>query len=144
MIPMRNVLAVIAVTLLLTGAGCKTDRAVLATTAMLPANLAIMPGLKPSDEQTWRLTGSKDQPIIDTHWRTPALFDQVEAYYVDFIGKTWGLATHTLETKDEVRIFWGLNADIRDAPTRANQFIRIAKAQTDGATSVEIVIEPRR
>lgn len=141
---MRRLFATIAVTLLLAGAGCKADRAVLATPAMLPENLGIMPGLKPSDEGTWRLVGTKDQPVIDTHWRTPALFDKVEAYYVDFIGRSWGMATHTVETKDEVRIFWALNGAVRDAPARANQYIRIAKAQTDGATDVEIVIEPRR
>ncbi len=140
---MRRILAAAAAILLLAGAGCTTQRAVLATRAMFPPNLAVMPGLAPSDEGAWRIVGSKDQPVIDTRWRTAALFDQVEAFYVDFIGKNWGLATHTVETKDTVSIYWGLNDVVRDAPGRANQYIRIAKAQEGGMTSVEIRIEPR-
>lgn len=139
----RRLSAAVLAVLFLAGAGCKSDRAIIATPSMMPPNLAIMPGLAPSEAAAWRVEGSKDQPIIDTHWRTAALFDQVEAFYRDFIGKNWGLATHTVETKDDVTIYWGLSDLVRGAPGRDRQYIRIAKAQTGGETAVEIVIEPR-
>ncbi|MEY4744492.1 MAG: hypothetical protein RL272_437 [Candidatus Parcubacteria bacterium] len=137
--------AAVLAMLLFAGAGCAAPkRAVIATRAMMPADFTIMPGLEPADEPSWRITGTETHPRIDTHWQTSALFDKVEAYYTDFIGKNWGLATHVVEDKEGVRIFWGLADDVRTADTRGNpQFIAISKARAAGKTTVEIMISPR-
>ncbi|HSD12611.1 MAG TPA: hypothetical protein VLC10_03565 [Patescibacteria group bacterium] len=81
--------AILLSILLFVGAGCASKgRAVMATRDMMPKNFAIMPGLEPYDEKNWKLVGEPGALAIDTHWRTPALFDKVQLYYVDFINKT--------------------------------------------------------
>ncbi len=140
---MRRFLAGIALALLFVGAGCGNGGTVVATKDMMPDDFDVMPGLVPANEQAWRLVNADVHPRIDTFWRTPRLFDQVQAYYMDMIGKEWGLATHTVANKDEVRIYWGLYVDVKGGPARNQQFIAIKKAQQDGMTSVEVFIEPR-
>ncbi len=136
--------AILLSVLLLVGAGCAPKgRAVMAARGMMPENFSIMPGLEPYDEKSWKLVGEPGAQAIDTHWRTSALFDKVQLYYVDFINKTWGLTTHTVADKDSVRVYWGLTANVRGMVQDSKHYIAITKAQTDGKTDVEIILEPR-
>ncbi|HSD12610.1 MAG TPA: hypothetical protein VLC10_03560 [Patescibacteria group bacterium] len=48
-----------------------------------------------------------------------------------------------MTSKDDVRIYWGLTVNVRNPEQGAKYYIVIGRAQKDGKTDVEFVLEPR-
>jgi len=137
-------LAILLVALLLTGVGCSpTPKATVeaASRASMPRGFSVMDGMEPLDEGSWRIVTLADgRRRLESRWTTPALFDRVVAWYVEDYG-TKGLATHTVEKGDTVKIYWGLAQQINFADQGDGQHILTNKTQVDGKTIVEMHLD---